>query len=156
MLVFERASLLLQQGFDAKIDALHKAPHNERKSCTMPNAADEEGEHQGTHNTPHLPATQGKRQRGVNVIGQPVDQRHVPTTPKFRHGSGKERPIEVGDDIQAHATGGTNGYQRIASQVAIHLNWVKQGGQGQCGAIVMGKVVEYRIHINTATHSFMK
>ena len=72
----------------------------------------------------------------------------MPSPPQLRHGGGKKRSFEVGDDLYPHTSCGTNGNQGVASQVGIDLKRVEQRGKGQGRAVVVVDVVEYSVDID--------
>src|SRR5262245_49375030 len=99
--------------------AMEAAPDHERPGCTMPETAQQHGEHQVDVSPERAPSVSSER--NIEVILQEPRQRHVPARPEFLDGSRKIRPVKVLGPAKAESQAQAAGDIGISGEIEIDL-----------------------------------
>src|SRR6185437_11780125 len=99
---------------------MQSAPDDEGPACAMPQAADDEHDHDVDRPADGSDAVAA--QRNVEVIAKPGGKGNVPSAPELGHRSRGIRAIEVGHEPNAQHSGGSYRDVGVTRKVAIDLD----------------------------------
>ena len=95
---------------------------------TVPYSDDYHIDNNGQHDTPVAIRTPCDIQWHKDIIGQPIGQRHVPSSPILCYITSQKRSVEVLCDDQSKHTSQSDSDTRIPTKVRIHLYRINQCG----------------------------
>ena len=107
---------------DALVGAVEPTPHHEGPRGTVPQAAEQHGEHEvavgGRLGAPIAP------EGDVEVVPQPTRERDVPAPPEVLDGQGRVGTVEVLREADAEQQGDADRDVRVAAEVGVDLHCV--------------------------------
>ena len=128
---------------DHLTDAVVETPGHEGPGGTVPQAPQQHGDDDVEADPPlRAPvAAEGD----VEVVAQPVGQRHVPPAPEVLEGDGGIGPVEVLGEAEAQQQGDADGDVGVAAEVGVDLDGVPPDGHDHLRSGVLVGVGEDRV-----------
>ena len=102
------------------------APSDESPIGSMPKARKQENDKGVADDFPFLDARAAKR--NIDIIAEPRCEGNVPSPPKLRYITREIRIVEVAHEFDAEEFSRSDGYVRIAGEIAVDLE-----GEEDCG-----------------------
>ena len=75
----------------------------------------------------------------------------MPSAPEFTYAARELWATEVLHQMESEHSRDAYGYQGIAGEITVYLEWEKQGSKQVCATVMHPQVVEYGVYIQTAT-----
>ena len=135
-----------EKAFDNLKRAVNAAPEHIVPACAVPQAADQEGD----HDVECMPDASHpvSSQRDIDIVSQPAGKGDMPSSPEILNGRSKIGGTEVGGQADAQNSGGTKSDIRISREVAVKLNGIEKGGKNQCKAGEGCQIAINLVHID--------
>src|SRR5690606_9247672 len=131
------------QGQD-EVATVQPAPYHVGPVGTVPQAAQQEHDHQVVVPTPfhHAVAAQGD----VQVIAEPAAEADVPAAPEFTDRGAAVWRAAVHHQVEPHHACGPESNVRVAAEIAIDLDGEEIGGQGDGKRAIVVRVAVHLVH----------
>ena len=120
----DRGTEIIPGVVDAEIDAVQRAPHDERPGRAVPEPAEHHGDHQV--DIAQDAAVAVAAERDVEIVAQELRQRHVPAPPEIDDAGGLVGRIEIERQEDAEHQRNADRHVGIAGEIEIELERIGQ------------------------------